>query len=95
MKMVVRLVGWVLIAVAIVGGVAGVVLVATNRISGGMVVAGYVAAVTILVVIIGWALTRVGRRRKEVYDAQWTRKAAPERAVRPSPPDGNAETAGR
>lgn len=77
MKMLVRLVGWILIAVAIVGGIAGVVLIATSRISGGWLTWGYVLGSAILAIIIGRALTRVGRRRKESYDDQWTRKGPP------------------
>jgi MFS family permease len=81
MKMLVRLVGWILIAVGIVGGVAGAVLIATNRISGGWVMAAYVIGPAILVIIIGRVLTRVGRRSKDVYDDQWTRKGPPKQPV--------------
>ncbi len=77
MKMLVRLVGWILIAVAIVGGIAGAVLIATSRISGGWLTWVYVVGSAILAIIIGRALTRVGRRRKESYEDQWTRKGPP------------------
>ena len=77
MKVLVRLVGWILIAVAIVGGIAGVVLIATSRISGGWLTWAYVIGSAILAIIIGRALTRVGRRRKESYEDQWTRNGPP------------------
>jgi MFS family permease len=77
MKMLVRLVGWILIAVGLVGGVAGGVLIALGRISGGWLTAVYIVGGAIIVIVIGRALTRVGRRRKESYDDQWTRKGPP------------------
>jgi hypothetical protein len=77
MKVLVRLVGWILIAVAVVGGIAGVVLIATGRISGGWLTWAYVVGPAILAIIIGRALTRVGHRPKESYDDQWTRKGPP------------------
>lgn len=77
MKVLVRLLGWILILVGIVGGITGVVLVATGRISGNFLTAVYVAAPAVLMIIIGRAMTRAGRRGKNSYGEQWTRKGPP------------------
>jgi hypothetical protein len=74
---VVRILGWILILLAVIGGIAGAVLVVTNRIPGGFLTALYIVGPAILVIVIGRAMTRAGRRGKDDYSDQWTRNGAP------------------
>lgn len=73
----VRILGWILILVAVVGGIAGAVLVATDRIAGGLLAALYIVGPAVIVILIGRAMTRAGRRGKDSYADQWTRNGGP------------------
>jgi hypothetical protein len=73
----VRVLGWILILVAVVGGIAGAALVVTGRITGGFLTAVYIVGPAIIVIVIGRAMTRAGRRGKGDYADQWTRHGAP------------------
>ena len=73
----VRILGWILILLAVVGGIAGAVLVVTDRIPGGFLTALYIVGPAIIVIVIGRAMTRAGRRGKDDYADQWTRNGAP------------------
>lgn len=77
MKVLVRVLGWILVVLAVVGGIAGVALVLTSRISGGFLTAVYIVGPAILLLIIGRAMTRAGRRGKNDYADQWTRNGGP------------------
>lgn len=77
MKVLVRVLGWILVLLAVVGGIAGVALVVTNRIPGGFLTAVYIVGPAILLLIIGRAMTRAGRRGKDDYADQWTRNGGP------------------
>ena len=77
MKVLVRVLGWILVVLAVVGGIAGVTLVVTSRISGGFLTAVYIVGPAILLLIIGRAMTRAGRRGKNDYADQWTRNGGP------------------
>ena len=73
----VRILGWILILAALVGGLVGAALVATDRITGGLLTALYIVGPAIIVIVIGRAMTRAGRRGKDAYADQWTRNGAP------------------
>ena len=73
----VRILGWILIVVAVIGGIAGAALVITDRIDGGFLTAVYIVGPAILVVLIGRAMTRAGKRGKDSYADQWTRNGGP------------------
>jgi len=73
----VRILGWILIVVAVIGGIAGAALVFTDRIDGGFLTAVYIVGPAILVVLIGRAMTRAGKRGKDSYADQWTRNGGP------------------
>jgi hypothetical protein len=73
----VRILGWILILAAVLGGIAGAALVFTDRIPGGFLTAVYIVAPAILLILIGRAMTRAGRRGKDSYADQWTRNGAP------------------
>lgn len=73
----VRILGWILILLGVLGGIVGAVLVVTERIPGGLLTALYIAAPAILVIVIGRAMSRAGRRGKDSYADQWTRNGAP------------------
>jgi hypothetical protein len=73
----VRILGWILILLAVVGGIAGAVLVWTGRIPGGFLTAVYIVGPAIIGIVIGRAMTRAGRRGKDGYADQWTRHGAP------------------
>jgi cytochrome c biogenesis protein CcdA len=73
----VRILGWILIIAAVLGGIAGAALVFTDRISGGFLTAVYIVGPAILLILIGRAMTRAGRRGKDSYADQWTRNGGP------------------
>lgn len=73
----VRILGWILILLSVLGGIVGAVLVVTNRIPGGFLTALYIVGPAIIGIVIGRAMTRAGRRRKDDYADQWTRNGAP------------------
>ena len=73
----VRILGWLLIILAVLGGIAGGLLVATGRISFSFLTALYIAGPAIIGIVIGRAMTRAGRRGKDSYADQWTRNGAP------------------
>ena len=52
-------------------------LVVTDRIPGGFLTAIYIVGPAIIVIVIGRAMTRAGRRGKDDYADQWTRNGAP------------------
>lgn len=74
---VVRILGWILILLAVLGGIAGALLVATDRIPGSFLTALYIVGPAIIVILIGRAMTRAGRRGKDTYADQWTRNGGP------------------
>ena len=73
----VRILGWLLIILAVVGGIVGAVLVVTDRIPFSFLTALYIVGPAIIVIVIGRAMTRAGRRGKDSYSDQWTRNGAP------------------
>jgi hypothetical protein len=73
----VRILGWILILLAVLGGIAGAALVFSDRIPGGFLTALYIVGPAIIVIVIGRAMTRAGRRGKDDYADQWTRNGAP------------------
>ncbi len=74
---VVRILGWILILLAVLGGIAGAFLMITDRIPAGFLTALYIVGPAIIVIIIGRAMSRAGRRGKNDYSDQWTRHGAP------------------
>lgn len=73
----VRILGWILILLAVVGGIVGVVFVLTDRIAGGLLALVYIVGPAIFLLLIGRVMTRAGRRGKDAYSDQWTRKGPP------------------
>lgn len=73
----VRVLGWLLIILAVIGGIVGAVLVVTDRIPLSFLTALYIVGPAIIAIVIGRAMTRAGRRGKDSYADQWTRNGAP------------------
>jgi hypothetical protein len=74
---VVRILGWILILLGVLGGIFGAFLVITNRIPGGFLTALYIVGPAIIVIVFGRAMSRAGRRGKNDFSDQWTRNGAP------------------
>jgi hypothetical protein len=73
----VRFLGWVLILAGIGAVVVAIAGVVTGRVSGGILPAVYIAAPGILVIVIGRAMSRAGKKRTGDFSEQWTRRGAP------------------